>query len=84
MVLEESIPLPVVRPLIGLDKTEIITLARYIGTYDMSVTAAPSCQLVPATPATAATLTAIHQEEERLDVSQLVRTTVQGVQMEKL
>lgn len=84
MVLEESVELPVVRPLIGLDKEEIITLAKHIGTFELSIAAAPSCQLVPPKPSTAATIAAVHKEEDRLDVAELVRRTIDGLRIEKL
>ncbi|GAB6876121.1 tRNA uracil 4-sulfurtransferase ThiI [Thermaerobacter litoralis] len=46
--------LPVLRPLIGLDKTEIVERARAIGTYDISVLPYEDCctLFVPAHPAT--------------------------------
>ncbi|HDS59922.1 MAG TPA: hypothetical protein ENN54_06515 [Thermoplasmatales archaeon] len=83
-VLEESIDLPVVRPLIGLDKQEIVDLARHIGTYQLSIEEAPSCLLVPDAPATAAALEAVHAEEENLDVAGLTARALKEARMEKL
>ena len=45
----ESIVLdfPVARPLIGLDKTEIIDIARRIGTFDISIRPTDGCNALP-------------------------------------
>lgn len=47
---------PVLRPLIGLDKLEIIALARRIGTYEISTRDSRSCVYVPPHPLTRASL----------------------------
>jgi thiamine biosynthesis protein ThiI len=43
---------PVYRPLIGLDKTDIMDLARRIGTYSVSTRASEACPYVPDRPLT--------------------------------
>ncbi len=58
--------MPVLRPLIGSDKTEITNLARKIGTYDLSKTVGEYCALVPRKPATQAKLETVLHEEERI------------------
>ncbi|MBC8264617.1 MAG: tRNA 4-thiouridine(8) synthase ThiI [Anaerolineales bacterium] len=47
---------PILRPLIGLDKTDIIALARRIGTFEISIREAGSCPYVPPDPLTKASL----------------------------
>jgi len=47
---------PILRPLIGLDKTDIIALARRIGTFEISIREAKSCPYVPPDPLTKASL----------------------------
>jgi len=42
-VIEDASPLPVFRPLIGLDKVEAVDLARKIGTYDISIEPHDDC-----------------------------------------
>lgn len=83
-VLENSVDLPVVRPLIGLDKQEIVNLAKHLGTYPLSIEEASSCLLVPDAPATAASLDAVQSEEEKLDILQLVARSVKEARMAKL
>jgi thiamine biosynthesis protein ThiI len=46
--------LPIFRPLIGLDKVEIMALARTIGTYELSAQEQPPCPFLPARPLTQA------------------------------
>ncbi len=61
--IEEASALPILRPLIGLDKDEIIRLARRIGTFDLSAVVEEYCQLVPDKPVTACPLpSALHEE----------------------
>ncbi len=59
--------LPVHRPLIGLDKEEIIEIARRIGTYEPSIVPVSNCCCaVPKKPATAADPEEVRRLEERL------------------
>lgn len=47
-----GITLPILRPLVGLDKNEIIDLARKIGTFDTSISESSSCRFLPMRPVT--------------------------------
>jgi thiamine biosynthesis protein ThiI len=67
-----SVRLPIVRPLIGLDKQEIESVARSIGTYAISTRPGVCCQAVPDKPATRSGLVQILREEERVDVDALL------------
>ncbi len=67
-----AVRLPIVRPLIGLDKREIETVARSIGTYGISTRPGVCCQAVPDRPATRSHLVQIANEETRLDVNAIV------------
>jgi thiamine biosynthesis protein ThiI len=63
-VISHGIPKPILRPLIGLDKTEIMDMARRIGTYEFSAgpglrgdgQAGSGCPFLPARPLTQATV----------------------------
>jgi len=55
-VLSYGIEKPILRPLIGLDKTEITALARRIGTFEVSTREARSCPYLPPDPLTKASL----------------------------
>jgi thiamine biosynthesis protein ThiI len=55
-VITYGIPKPILRPLIGMDKTEIMALARRIGTYEPSIQRSYACPFLPERPITQATV----------------------------
>ncbi len=67
-----AVRLPIVRPLIGFDKSEIEAVAKAIGTYGISTRPGVCCQAVPDRPATRSNLLQIVQEEERVDAEQII------------
>jgi thiamine biosynthesis protein ThiI len=74
-VIEQATKLTVLRPLVGMDKQEIIDQARRIGTYEISsIPDQDCCQLfVPKHPATKARLGDVEADEGRLDIEELIR-----------
>ena len=66
--------LPVLRPLIGMDKEEIIRIARRIGTFDISVLPYDDCCAIftPKHPRIRPTLDMVLAAEEKLDVEALL------------
>lgn len=68
----------VYRPLIALDKVDIMATARDIDTYDISIEDAPDCCSVfmPDKPATRAKLELLLKDEENLDVEGLVNSAI--------
>ncbi|HET9296399.1 MAG TPA: tRNA 4-thiouridine(8) synthase ThiI, partial [Candidatus Binatia bacterium] len=74
-VIQQAAELPVLRPLVGMDKQEIIDQARRIGTYEISsIPDQDCCQLfVPKHPATRARLGDVQEDENRLDIENLIR-----------
>ena len=83
-VIEEAISMPLLRPLIGFDKLEIINKARAIDTYDISILPDQDCcaLFVPKHPATKARLKDILSEEEKLNVDELVQRAIKNVKSE--
>jgi thiamine biosynthesis protein ThiI len=77
-VIDAATELLVLRPLLGLDKEEIIETARSIGTFDISIEQVPdSCTVfAPDSPATKSTLKKILFEEGKLDVDTLLEETI--------
>jgi len=77
--------LPVLRPLIGMDKQEIIAQARAIGTYDISIEPDMDCcqYLVPPKVATASTPELLAKAEAALDVPALVQMALNTVHVEE-
>jgi len=76
----EVLGMPVLRPLIGTDKEEIIREARAIGTYETSIEPDQDCctLFVPKHPETRASREAVAAAEQRLDVARLVEAGVAG------
>ena len=70
--------LPAVRPLIGLDKLDIIRVAKDIGTYDLSTGPGAGCKLVPDGPSVSARLAEVEAEEAHVDIDALVEAALQG------
>ncbi len=60
-VISHGVSKPILRPLIGMDKTEITALARRIGTFDISTRLARPCPYVPAHPLTRGSLAELHE-----------------------
>ncbi|HHF59043.1 MAG TPA: hypothetical protein ENL44_02455 [Thermoplasmatales archaeon] len=71
-----NLKFPVIRPLIGMDKEEIIRIAREIGTYDLSMEGNITCEAVPRKPATRANLSKVLEEEKKLSVKSLIRRII--------
>lgn len=72
VTIEAAIDMPILRPLIGFDKDEILVEARRIGTFSMSSKVQEYCQLVPDKPATACRTEGAVRQEAGLDVEALV------------
>ncbi len=78
VVTDQSVTMPVMRPLIGLDKVDIMDLAREIGTYEKSIEPYEDCCTVflPKHPVTKPKLERIQASEAKLDVEKLVEDAV--------
>ena len=70
-VLDSVVNIPVLRPLIGLDKVEIEDMARKIGTYSITAHKVEGCKAVPSTPATTSRIEKIQLIEEQLAIRDL-------------
>ncbi len=83
-VVEESVKLPIMRPLIGFDKLDIISKAQEIGTYEISILPHEDCctLYVPKHPATKARLIDILKNEETLDSESLIKDSLANVEIE--
>lgn len=82
MVTNAVCTLPVFRPVIGMDKEEIIQIARKIGTMETSILPYEDCCTVftPRHPKTRPSLSEIEQVEAALDVETLVNEAVEGTE----
>ena len=84
-VIEQAARLPILRPLVGMDKQEIIDQARRIGTFEISsIPDQDCCQLfVPKHPATKARFSDVEADETKLDVRELLRYGVDNATEEE-
>jgi len=84
-VIQQAARLPILRPLVGMDKQEIIDQARRIGTFEISsIPDQDCCQLfVPKHPATKASFTDVEADEAKLDVKQLLHYGVENTVKEE-
>jgi tRNA uracil 4-sulfurtransferase len=75
---EQATELPVLRPLIGLDKVEIERIAKEIGTYEISIRPGLCCKIAPSKPSTYSKLDATIGEEEKVDIERLADEEAKG------
>jgi thiamine biosynthesis protein ThiI len=82
-VIDEATTLPFLRPLIGMDKSEITEQAQKIGTYETSIEPDQDCcrLFMPPNPATQAKLEDVRRAESRLDVYGLVKQALEKVEL---
>jgi thiamine biosynthesis protein ThiI len=85
-VVEEATDLPVLRPLVAMDKQEITLQAERIGTYPISIQPDEDCcQLfVPRHPATRTNLSQVRESESPIDVDGLVAAALAEVQSQAI
>ena len=78
--------LPVLRPVVGLDKEEIVQIARKIGTFETSILPYEDCCTVftPRHPCTRPKLEDVRAAEAALDVDALVQEAREGTQWRKV
>lgn len=84
-VVDDVSEYPILRPVIGFDKQEIIEIARKIGTFEISIEPHQDCctLFVPAHPATKARLIDIERQESRLNIDELVSQAVSTAEIIK-
>ena len=76
------ISLPVLQPLIGLDKEEIVRLARHIGTFETSILPYEDCCTVftPRHPKTHPKVDEVARAESAMDIEGLVTEALGGIE----
>ena len=81
-VIDQAAEMPVLRPLVGFNKEEIINVARSIGTFPISILPDQDCctLFVPRHPETRAELGAVQKLESKLQVVDLVQQALEATQ----
>jgi len=85
-VIEEAAALPMVRPLVGMDKNEIVDQARALGTFETSIQPDQDCcsLFVPPHPETHANLDEVRAAESVLEVETMVADAVRKAEIVRL
>lgn len=80
---EESVVIPVLRPLCGFDKEEIIEVAKKIGTFDISIEPHDDCctRFIPKHPETRAKMEEIKAAEKNLEVEKMIKKTLEKIEV---
>ena len=75
--------MPVFRPLIGMDKDEIIQISRKIGTFETSILPYEDCCTVftPKHPTTKPNIERIKQSESKLDIEPMIKTAIENTEV---
>lgn len=83
---DQSVTMPVLRPLIAMDKVDIMDVAKKIGTYETSILPYEDCCTVflPKHPVTRPKLESILHSEEKLNVDKLVAEAMKNVQIKNI
>ncbi|RDY24173.1 tRNA 4-thiouridine(8) synthase ThiI [Romboutsia maritimum] len=81
-----SVSIPVFRPLIAMDKTEIIEIAQKIGTFETSILPEEDCCSVfsPKKPVTKPRLERIEKSESALDIEKLIQDAIDNIEVEDI
>jgi thiamine biosynthesis protein ThiI len=81
-VIEEAATVPVLRPLIGMDKNEIVEQARQLGTFETSIIPDQDCctLFVPRHPETHARLDEVHHAEAALEIDRMVGEALEATE----
>lgn len=85
-VVQEAAQLPILRPLIGMDKIEITEQAQRIGTFETSIEPDQDCckLFVPPHPSTKTRLDDIRKIERAFDISALVKQGLEKAELTEL
>ena len=78
---EDAAAIPVLRPLIGMEKAEIISYSKLIGTFEISIQPFPDCCTVfqPRKPEVHGNIKTL-QKEEQFDYSNLIQETLGAIE----
>lgn len=78
-----STNMPILSPLIGLDKSEIEEIAKKIGTFDISILPSADCTAVPQYPETNADLDKFLEVLEEINFDEEIEKVVSSIKSEK-
>ncbi len=82
----DAAKMPIFRPLIGMDKDEIVEIARKIETFETSILPYEDCCTVftPKHPRTKPVLSDIQREESKLNCENLIRSAIEAIKITEI
>jgi thiamine biosynthesis protein ThiI len=82
-IIEKTVSIPILRPLIGMDKEEIINLAKKIGTYQISISPQEDCctLFTPKHATAKGNLKEIEKIEKSLNLKKLIKQSQKGIEV---
>ncbi|MCW1296473.1 MAG: tRNA 4-thiouridine(8) synthase ThiI [Candidatus Parvarchaeota archaeon] len=85
-VIEEVTQIPILRPLIGMDKLEIIKIAKKIGTYEISVQPQEDCctLFTPKHPTAQARIEIVKELERRIKIKKLMKDAIDKAEIQEI
>ena len=78
---DKAVVIPILRPVLTMNKQEILNLAQEFGTYETSKGPEFCSVLGPKYPVTRATLLAVETEEKKVDVAQMIAEALETVRV---
>jgi len=86
VAVQDASDLPIIRPLAGYNKEDIVNQAQDIGTYDISIEPYEDCcsYFVPPNPETKAHLIRIQNIENKIDLNNLINSNLTKIEMEEI
>lgn len=83
LAINDVTSMPVLRPLVSMDKTEIIKISKQIGTYDLSIMPFEDCCTIftPPAPKTKPNLQRSREFENYIDVAGLMKKAIEHIQI---
>ena len=80
-VIDKAVEMPVIRPLLCLEKVQIVEFARKIGTLEASLGKEICDALGPKHPATKTEIPDILEEEKKIEMEKLIAGALEGLQV---
>jgi tRNA uracil 4-sulfurtransferase len=86
MVIQTATTMPILRPLVGMDKNEIIVEARKLGTFETSILPDEDCctLFTPPHPETRARMKEVEESESRLEIDRMVNDALAQTEVVRL
>ena len=86
MLYKDASEIPIIRPLAGFNKEEIVNQAEKIGTYKISIEPYQDCcsYFVPPSPETKARLDRIKSLEDKVSLDKIIDSDISNLTMKKI